>query len=155
MASKPPEEPPLRWTLVQAAREFDIAKETLRRRLGECHQEPAADGTYSTKQLTEALYGDLYGAKLRYQNEAAEKLRIENMVSRGELLSRRELAKGFSAIAEVISARVMACNELPRTAREDILKDLSDVPVVIAGVARRQSRFHDAKNGRAEENQPV
>jgi hypothetical protein len=102
MAAKAREEPRLRWTLENAAKEFDVAKKTLRRRLGECHQQPAADGTYSTRQLMVSLYGDLYGAKLRTQNEQAEKLRIENEVSRGELLSSRELARGFTAIADAI-----------------------------------------------------
>jgi hypothetical protein len=44
MASKVREEPPLRWSLAQAAREFDFAKETLRRKLGDSHQEPGANG---------------------------------------------------------------------------------------------------------------
>src|SRR6516225_1422604 len=130
MASKPPEEPPLRWTLVQAAREFDIAKETLRRRLGECHQEPAADGTYSTKQLTEALYGDLYGAKLRYQNEAAEKLRIENMVNRGELLSKAALSQAFAELADALSQAVRN-SSLDRQAQETVLLNLSRWPVIL------------------------
>jgi hypothetical protein len=121
-AFKTAEEARLRWTLMRAAREFDIAKDTLRRRLGECHQQPAADGTYTTRQLTEAIYGDLYGAKLRTQSEQAEKLRIENEVSRGELLSRRELMRGFTQIADAINARVMSCTELPRVTREDILR---------------------------------
>src|SRR6516164_5825603 len=54
-------------------KQFDIAKETLRRWLGECHQEPAADGTYTTKQLTEALYGDLYGARAEDSKRAGRK----------------------------------------------------------------------------------
>ena len=71
--TKAAEEPPLRWTLRQAAREFDVAKDTLRRRLGECHQQPAADGTYTTKQLTEALYGELYGARAEDSKRAGRK----------------------------------------------------------------------------------
>jgi phage terminase Nu1 subunit (DNA packaging protein) len=127
--------------LAQAAREFDVAKDTLRRRLGECHQEPGADGCYSTKQLTLGLYGDLYGAKLRVQNEQAEKLRIENEISRGELLNRRELARCFAQIAEAMSARIMSCTELPRLAREDILRDLSSWPLALAETADRQTRL--------------
>jgi hypothetical protein len=145
MASKAPEEPPLRWTLEKAAKEFDIAKETLRRRLGECHQQPAVDGTYTTRQLVTGLYGDLYGAKLRTQNEQAEKLRIENEVSRGELLSRRELARGFTEVAAAISSRVMACTELPRLAREDILRDLASVPLVLTQTADKQVRLPRGK----------
>ena len=103
-----------------AAKEFDIARETLGRRLGDSHQEPGPDGCYSTKQLTTAMFGDLYGAKLRTQNEQAEKLRIENEVSRGELLNRRELMRGFTQIADAISSHIMSCTELPRRVREDI-----------------------------------
>jgi len=87
-----------------AAKEFDIARETLRRRLGDSHQEPGPDGCYSTKQLTTAMFGDLYGAKLRTQNEQAEKLRIE--VSRGELLNRAALSRAFAAIADAVSSRI-------------------------------------------------
>jgi hypothetical protein len=108
VASKPREEPRLRWTLSLAAREFGTARETLRRRLIECHEEPGPDACYSTAQLLVSLYGDLDGAKLRTENEKAEKLRIENMVSRGELLSRRELAKGLAAIADAFVSRLMA-----------------------------------------------
>jgi hypothetical protein len=141
VASKTAEEPPLRWSLVQAAREFSVPRENLRRRLGECHQQPAADGCYSTRQLTLALFGDLYAAKVRVQNEQFEKLRIENEISRGELLSRRELTHSFTAIAEAMSARIMSCTELPRLAREDILKDLSSWPLALAEAAHRQSRL--------------
>jgi hypothetical protein len=34
--------PRLRWSLAMAAREFDTSKVTLRRKLGESHQEPAS-----------------------------------------------------------------------------------------------------------------
>jgi hypothetical protein len=152
MASKPREEPPLRWSLARAAKEFDIAKETLRRRLGECHQQPAADGTYTTRQLMVSLYGDLYGAKLRTQNEQAEKRRIENEVSRGELLSRRELEKGFSAIADAISNHILSCTELPRRAREDILRDLASWPIVLVETADRQTRRPRGNGARPKDN---
>ena len=91
------------------------------------------------------LYGDLYGARLRYQNEAAEKLRIENEASRGELLNRRELARAFEQIANAMSTRIMSCTELPRTAREDLLRDLASVPLVLEETADRQSRVPRGK----------
>jgi hypothetical protein len=52
MAANPPLEPRLRWNLVMAAREFNVAPDTLRRRLGDSHEEPGPDGRYTTKQLT-------------------------------------------------------------------------------------------------------
>jgi hypothetical protein len=140
----------LRWNLAMAEREFNVAKDTLRRRLGDSHEEPGPDGRYTTKQLTSALFGDLYGAKLRTQNEQAEKLRIENEISRGELLNRRELARVFAQIADAISTRIMSCTELPRLAREDILRNLSSWPLALQEVAHRQSRLargHGNSNG--------
>jgi hypothetical protein len=153
MAAKPFEEPRLRWSLVRAAREFDIPRDTLRRRLGDSHEEPGPDGCYTTKQLTSALFGDLYGARLRTQNEQAEKLRIENEVSRGELLSRRELARGFAQIADAISARIMSCTELPRLAREDILKDLSSWPLALEEVAHRQTRLPSGNRAHPDDDE--
>jgi hypothetical protein len=91
------------------------------------------------------LYGDLYGARLRYQNEAAEKLRIENEVRRGELLNRRALARAFEQIADAMSTRIMSCTELPRTAREDLLRDLASVPLVLEETADGQSRVPRGK----------
>jgi hypothetical protein len=84
---------------------------------------------------------------LRVQRETADRIALENEITRGETLSRAELEKGFSAIASAISARVMSCSELPLAARQDILKDLSSWPVVIADTARKQTRFRRAKNG--------
>jgi phage terminase Nu1 subunit (DNA packaging protein) len=131
----------------QAAREFDFAKDTLRRRLGECHEEPGADGCYSTKQLTSALYGDLYGARLRTQNEQAEKLRIENEISRAEVLSRGELEKTFSAIADAMVSRIMAA-DIPRRVKEDLLKELASIPLILEEVAHGQTRLR--RNGKAK-----
>jgi len=150
--AKPILDPPIHWTLARAAREFDVAKETLRRRLGESHQEPAADGTYTTRQLVTGLYGDLYGARLRYQNEAAEKLRIENEASRGELLNRRELARAFEQIADAMITRIMSCTELPRTAREDLLRELASVPLVLEETADRQNRVPRGKRQAADDD---
>lgn len=44
----------------------------------------------------------------------------------------------------------MVAQELSRATKEDVLKDLSSIPVVIADVARKQSRFRDGKNRRVE-----
>jgi hypothetical protein len=140
MASKPREEPRIRWSLALAAKEFDVAKETVRRRLGESHQEPGPDQCYTTKQLTTALYGDLYGAKLRYQNEAAEKLRIENMVSRGELLSKAALSQAFAELADALSQAVRN-SSLDRQAQETFLLNLSRWPVILKNVERGQSKL--------------
>jgi hypothetical protein len=48
--AKPVEEPPLPWSLSQVSREFNTVVETVRRRLGDVHEEPGPDCRYSTKQ---------------------------------------------------------------------------------------------------------
>jgi hypothetical protein len=49
------------------AKEFQIPRETLRRRLGESHQGLAADGTFGTGQICEALFCDMHKEKIRTQ----------------------------------------------------------------------------------------
>ena len=39
----------------------------------------------------------------------------------------------------------MSCTELPRTAREDLLRDLASVPLVLEETADRQSRVPRGK----------
>jgi hypothetical protein len=149
MASKAPEEPPLRWSLAQAAREFDVAKESLRRKLGDTHQEPGADGRFSTKQLTTALYGDLYGARLPTQNEAAEKLRLENAIMRGEVVNRAKLSAAFAQLADALRQCVMN-SELDRRAKEDFLRNLATWPVTLENVVEAQTRLPRGNDTRPE-----
>jgi hypothetical protein len=133
-------------------REFDVAKDTLRRRLGDSHKEPGPDGRHTTKQLTSALFGDLYGAKLRTQNEQAEKLRIENEISRAEVLSRSELSKVFAAIADAFASRLMSVQGLSRREKEDLLRDLSSWPLALEDVASRQSRLPRGNGAHPEDD---
>jgi hypothetical protein len=136
-----------------AAREFDVAKETLRRRLGENHLEPGPDGCYGTLQLTTALYGDLYGAKLRTQNEQAEKLRLENAVTRAELLNRQKLEQALAQVADSMVSRITASN-LDCREQEDLLRELSQVPLQLtAEVAYAQTRFRRSKGKRSDRDE--
>jgi hypothetical protein len=93
------------------------------------------------------MFGDLYGAKLRTQNERAEKLRIENAVTRGNLLNRAALSAAFATIADAVSARIMACSELSRAAREDILKDIVTWPLALREVAHARTKVRRADGG--------
>jgi hypothetical protein len=133
-----PEEP-LRWSLARASGEFALSVPTLRAGLAKNSSAPGEDGCFSTQQIVESIYGALHLEKIRTQRELTKKLQLENSITTGAVLNRRELERGFTQIAEAISARVMSCNELPRTAREDILRDLSSWPVVIEATADRQT----------------
>jgi hypothetical protein len=136
-----PQHEPLKWNLRKAAVEFGTTVDTLKKSLNQISAEPDVDGLYTTGQLIQARFGELHQEKVRTQRALAEKLELENSITKGNTLNRSELAKGFAAIADAISARIMASGELSREAREDILRDLSSIPVVIADVARKQSRL--------------
>jgi hypothetical protein len=73
-----------------------------------------------------------------------------NKEKRGQVLNRAELTRVFAMIAEAISSRIMACEELSRTAREDILKDLSSWPLGLEEVAHAQSRLPRGNGTRPE-----
>jgi len=88
--------------------------------------------------------------RLKTQREITKKYSLENAVTVGSLLNRDALAQGLAAIADAITSRIMVAQELSRATKEDVLKDLSSIPVVIADVARKQSRFRDGKNRRVE-----
>jgi hypothetical protein len=148
-----PQHEPLKWNLRKAAVEFGTTVDTLKKSLNQISAEPDENGLYTTGQLIRARFGELYQEKLRVQRETADRIALENEITRGETLNRAELMKGFAAVADAIQSRIMSCNELPLTARQDILRDLASIPVIVADTARKQSRFRGAKNGRAEEDQ--
>jgi hypothetical protein len=140
----------LRWNLDAASREFNFSAQTLRAALNKNSAVPGDDNCYSTQQICDALFGALHLEKIRTQRQITERITLDNEITRGEVLNRSELAKGFAAIADAIVSRVMAANELSRATKEDLLKDLSSIPVVIADVARKQSQFRDGKNRQVE-----
>jgi hypothetical protein len=142
---------PLRWSLARASVEFSLSIPTIRAGLNKNSTAAGADNCYSTSEICSAIYGALYMAKIKTQTEQAEKLRIENMVSRAELLNRRELARAFEQVADAISSRIMACSEMPRLVREDLLRDLSRVDLVLQETADKQIRLPRRDKGQVDE----
>jgi hypothetical protein len=138
----------LRWTVERGSREFKLAANTLRKFLNQSGAEPDGGGCYSTQQICECIYGDLRAEKLRKERELTKKYQLENAIVEASVLDRAALAQAFGQIATAISSRIMSAHELPRTVREDVLRDLSSWPLALADVAARQSRMpHDKRNG--------
>jgi hypothetical protein len=105
MASKVSEEKPLRWTLTRAAKEFQVPRETLRRRLGDHHQETGPDGCFSTRQVVESIYGDLHREKIRTQRALSKKLELENAITTASVLNRAELRESFCGACRCLKIR--------------------------------------------------
>jgi hypothetical protein len=90
--------------------------------------------------------------KLKTQKQMTERLRLENALTRGELLRKSEVAKAFAVIADAISTRIMSATELPRTVREDLLREISTWPLALEEATHAQTRIKGAETqGQGEE----
>ena len=109
-----------------------------------------ADGLYSTRQITEALYGGLAEEKLATQRQLTKKYALENAITEASVLDRAALMQGLEAVAGAMVHRITT-SKLDRTEQEDLLRELSSIPIVLEGVAARQSKLRRSKNGQAVE----
>jgi hypothetical protein len=139
----------LRWTVERAGVEFGLSTGTLRKALGKNSAAPDADGLFSTRKVIDALYGSMAAEKLATQKQITERITLENQITCGQMLSRSELSKGLALIADAMSSRIMV-SELSRLAKEDLLKDLSSIPLMLKEVAHAQSRLPRGNGTRPE-----
>ena len=144
--------PPLRWSIVRAAREFGLSRDTLSRKLSIAKEVADPTGCYSTKQLLAALYGDLPAERLREVRGKADNWELKNGALRGELLSREAITKAGEAF--VIAARsLIETSSMTKDERNSLLESLATWPIVVRETAKRQtSQLHlrpekDAANG--------
>jgi len=140
----------LRWSLDAMSREFNFSIPMLRASLAKNNAVPGEDGCFSTTQICDALYGALHLEKIRTQCAMTERITLENQITRAEVLNRADLAAGFAGLADAMVSRIMT-SKLDRMEKEDLLKDLAGIPVILADTARRQTRLPRSKNGQAEE----
>jgi hypothetical protein len=63
------------------------------------------------------------------------------------VLNRAELEKVLAQVADAIQSRIMS-SELSREIKEDVLRDLASVPLILEDVASRQSKLAHNGNGK-------
>jgi hypothetical protein len=148
--SNVPQNVALRWNIEKAGVEFGWTPVMLARALAQISAIPGEDGCYSTAQIAESLYGSMHQEKLATQKEIRKRYTLENAITEAGVLNRAELAKGFAAIADAMVSRIMAA-QVPRSVKEDLLKELASIPLILEEVGHGQSRLRRA-NG-AEEDQ--
>jgi len=132
---------PLRWTLERAGPEFGLSANSLRKALNRASVEPGEDGCYSTAQLLSGLYGLMHEERLKTQRELTRKYEIANRIAEGSVLDRDALTAGFTQLADALSNVVMSDRALSRESKADFLRNLSNWPLILAGVANRQSKL--------------
>jgi hypothetical protein len=142
--SNVPQQEPLRWNLRKAAIEFSTTSDTLRKSLNQISASPDPDGLFSSQQLVRALYGELHVEKVRTQRALARKLELENDITTASVLNRAELMKAFAAIADAMVSRINSAN-VPRSVKEDLLKELASIPLILKEVAHAQTRLRRGK----------
>jgi hypothetical protein len=145
---------PLRWSVAGAGRELDLAEATLERKIRDAQVFPDAGGCYTTKQLTEAIFGSLFRERLRRITEEADKVALANQVSRGELLNRSELMQAMAQVAAAIVG-VIETSGLSREDQDQIRRNLVSIPVIIQGQARSQDKRRGPGNNGAQDGHNV
>jgi hypothetical protein len=128
----------LRWSVATAAREFELSTETIRRRLT-TEEEAGADGCYSTAQVVRALHGGLHAERLREVRGRADLLELKAAALRAEILDRNLLEIALSGIFKAAVAIINSA-PIPRVTKDDLLSSLSSIPLVIKGVAEKQTK---------------
>jgi hypothetical protein len=138
--SNVPQDVPLKWNVEKAAAEFGLSIMTLRKALAKTSAAPDADGLFSTQQVAAAIYGSMHIEKLATQKELRRKLELENAITTGSVLDRAELMKGLAAVADAMVSRIKSA-DVSRSVKDDLLRELASVPIVLEEVAHRQTRF--------------
>ena len=99
---------PKRWTRNNAAMEFGISDKNLTLRLRRKSIKPGEDGCYSTKQICDAVFGDIDGEKLRLTKEQADRVAWENRINEGEYIKaadyRQVTERGLSAMVAAVNS---------------------------------------------------
>jgi hypothetical protein len=142
----------LRWSLEAASREFDVTTGTLRKRLvavGEIVDR--RDNCYGTEQITNAIYGNIAGERLREIKERADNMALKNASLRGELLDRSELAKALEPIFLSIRQIISSDTSVPKERRDDLLNTIATFPLAVANVAVKQRKQLRAKEDEEED----
>ena len=136
--------------LERAGIEFGLTSQTLRRSLAKTSATPDADGLFTTKQIVAAVYGAFDQEKLATQKQLTRKYEIANAIAEASVLDGSELAKVLAGIADAMVHRIMA-SELSRSAKQDLLHDLSSIPLVLDEVADRQTALPRRRNGQTSD----
>lgn len=140
---------PIRWTIERASIEFGTSPPTLGKALSQASIGPASDGTYTTRQICEGLFGSMHVEKIRTQHELARKLELENAATTASVVDRAELEKGFAQLADALVGVVKNSN-LDRRSKEDFLHNLASWPVVLRETAAAQTQLPNGQDSEAE-----
>jgi hypothetical protein len=124
--------------------------ETLLRKFKACEERPDAEGLYTTRQVTSAIYGDSSRERIRETKERADNWRLKNDILRGELLPKNLLTPALENIFIIITQLIQASN-LTALEKKDLLDNISSWPVAVQNVASKaKTRFEAPSESNGE-----
>src|SRR6516164_5106991 len=121
-----PQHEPLRWNVEVAAREFGMTEMTLRKSLAQNSACAGEDGCYSTREIREAVYGDLHSERILTQRQLTRRYELNNRIVEGTVVDRAELLRLFAGVADAMTSRIEA-SSLTREEKTDLRRDLSSI----------------------------
>jgi hypothetical protein len=113
------------------------------------HSDAIGSQKVTRTRLAAKAIVDFNRQRTKTEKAREEKLRLENQITRSEYLKRSEIARGLAAIVDAVVSRVMAA-DVPRNVKEDILKNIVSLPLILEEVAHAQSRLAVAKAKKAK-----
>tara|TARA_R110000868_G_C10862841_1_gene761634 strand:+ start:1065 stop:1508 length:444 start_codon:yes stop_codon:yes gene_type:complete len=137
----------IRWSKWRAAQEFGIDQKTLTGRLTRYGIEEGDDKCFSTKQICDAIYGDIDGEKLRLTKEQADEKALSNAERRRELIPSDEFVSVAERGLQSMVATVMGMTDIGMDHREKIIEQIREAGIALARVGGSYSDSAAALHG--------
>src|SRR6516165_12283604 len=113
----------LRWTVMRAAAEFGMHRDTLTKYLRREGIHPGPDGKFSTQEIVKGVYGDLRSEQVRETRARADKLELELAKERQQVIPAPRVFQFLENIFVAVKAKITS-SSLSDLEQERILNDL-------------------------------
>ncbi len=138
----------MKWTILKAATEFGVSRETIRRGLSTNGVKSKEE--YTTREIHGAISGDLKAARTREALANAIAAERENRIAEGELMETQEVVEFYTQALLPIRQRLLALpNECatrvnptdPQFAREALQRWVDDaLPMIRDGLPKPKGK---------------
>src|SRR5437588_13022692 len=126
----------VRWSVELAASEFQLDRKTLSKRIRAGDINPGTDRKFSTEQICAAVFGDYRREQLREIRERANKLELENQVTRMERIPIEDVLAVNNECDLAIRGIILA-SKLPQASVNEIFDQLRAAGDAIARQTNR------------------
>jgi hypothetical protein len=112
---------PLRWSVYLAAREFNLDRSTLAKRLANAEIPPGSDGLYSTGQILKAVVGDIDDVRLRKLIAQARQEELKTAQMEQQLAPVYTISQRLQSVVLAIRSAILSCSEISVDKQDELL----------------------------------